>query len=447
MSALDQETKLDRRTFLKILAASGATATFVAACGPQAVGQAVPQGAPSPEFVAGLTGGKWEKAVALASAGPGGNLNWQPGDSVKFLPPEKIATGKAADTFAALPKEKLTTIYQRMVTSRKWETAMKDLFVGGKDGLYGAFHVYIGEEAIANGAMAALNENDFIASTHRGHGHLIAKGGDINKMSAEIFFKETGYNRAYGGSMHITDMSKSIMGMNGIVGAGPYLASGAAIGSLVRGTKQVSVAFFGDGACNSPYFFSAVRSATNYKLPVIFFIENNFQMIQIPMATVTPTKYVADYVKGLGLPATTIDGNDIAAVYTTTKAAVERARAGEGPSVIEGMTYRWYDHAGFAGAKVGVDAASGLPYRADDEVRQWMTRDPIVRVKAFLLDRKLFTESELAKIETDAQKAVDDSIAFARNSKDPDPATTVKNVYATGEVARTQFFNRQGLAS
>jgi TPP-dependent pyruvate/acetoin dehydrogenase alpha subunit len=180
---------------------------------------------------------------------------------------------------------------------------------------------------------------------------------------------------------------------------------------------------------------------------VIFWIENNFQMIAVPMATVTPSKYVADYVKGLPIPAITIDGNDVAAVYATTKEAVDRARAGEGPSLIEGMTYRWMDHSGVAGAKVGVNGAAGLPYRSDDEVRQWMTRDPILRLKAFLLERKLATESELAKVEADTQKAVDDSITFARNSKDPDPTSTLKNVYATGEVTATQFFNRKGLAS
>jgi TPP-dependent pyruvate/acetoin dehydrogenase alpha subunit len=446
MSPLDQKTKLDRRAFLKTLGAAGATATFVAASAPQSA-QAATQGVPGKDLVAGLTGGKWDKSVALASAGPGGNMNWQPGDSVKFLPPEKIAGGRAADALTALPKGKLLTIYERMNLSRKWETTFKDLFVGGKDGLYGSFHPYIGEEAIAAGVMIALNDDDFIASTHRGHGHLIAKGGDLNKMSAEIFFKETGYNKAYGGSMHITDMAKGIMGMNGIVAAGPYLAAGAAMGALVRGTKQVSVVFHGDGACNSPYFFSAVRSATNYKLPVVWVIENNFQMIAVPMATVTPTKYIADYVKGLGIPATTIDGNDVAAVYATAKEAVDRARAGEGPSVIEAMTFRWLDHSGFAGARVGVDGAAGLPYRSDNEVRQWMSRDPIKRFKAFLLDRKLASPGELEKIEADAQKAVDDSITFARNSKNPDPVSTLKNVYASGEVTATQFFNRRGLVS
>ncbi len=448
MSVQQKDLTIDRRTFLKVIGTAGATAAFVAACGPQPLGQtAQPVGAPSPELVAGLTGGKWEKSVALATAGPGGNLKWQPGDSLKFLPPEKFASGKTADTFAALPKDKILTAYQRMVTSRKWETKMKDLFVDGKDKLYGAFHMYVGEEAIANGVCTALNEDDYIVSTHRGHGHLIAKGGDLNKMSAEIFFKETGYNKAYGGSMHITDVSKGILGMNGIVGASWFIAAGAGYAAKVRGTKQVAVAFAGDGATNSMYFFNAVRNAALYKLPALFVIENNFQNVGVPMAVTTPTKYNSEYAKGLGIPVNVADGNDVAVVFSLAKEAIERARAGEGPSVLEFMTYRWYDHSGFAGAKLAVDGAAGLPYRTDDEVRQWMSRDPIVRFKTFLLERKLATESELTKIETDTQAAVEQSVVFARQSKDPDPKTTLANVYASGNVTATQFFNRTGLAT
>jgi pyruvate dehydrogenase E1 component alpha subunit len=430
--------KMDRRALLKVMGSAGASGVVFSSCG-RSIEIA------SAESRASLTGGKWEKTVALATAGPGGNRDWKPGDAVKFLPPEKIATGgKAADLLASLPKPKLLTIYQRMQASRKWESAMKDLFVGGKDGLYGAFHTYIGEEAMANGIMAALNEDDYIASTHRGHGHLIAKGGDLNRMAAEIFFKETGYNKGYGGSMHITDMSKGIMGMNGIVGASYYLAAGAALRARVRGTKQVSVAFFGDGAANSPYYFSAIRSCTNYKIPVIFVNENNFQYMGIPMASVTPTKYISEYTKGLDIPHHVVDGNDVSAVYLAAKEAVDWARAGNGPSMIEGLTYRWYDHSGFAGGRVGVDAAWGLPYRSDEEVRQWMSRDPILRFKTWLLEKELVKASELAKIDSDMQTAVEASIAFARQSKDPDPRAGVLNTHAQGAVPATQFFNRTG---
>jgi TPP-dependent pyruvate/acetoin dehydrogenase alpha subunit len=375
-------------------------------------------------------------------------MAWKPGDAVKYLPPADIPTrGAAADVTAALPKEKLLRMYELMAASRKWETAMKDLFLGAKDGLYGAFHTYIGEEAIAVGAMSALNDDDYIASTHRGHGHLIAKGGDLNKMSAEIFFKATGYNKGYGGSMHITDMSKGIMGMNGIVGASYYMAAGAAIRARVRNTKQVGVAFYGDGAAGSPYYFSAVRSCANLKLPVIFVAENNFQYMGVPMAITVPTKYITEYTKGLDIPHHLVDGNDVTAMYAATKEAVDWARAGKGPTVIEGMTYRWYDHAGFAGGRVGQDAAMGLPYRSDEEVKQWMSRDPNVRFKTWLIAKGLASEAELAGLESKAQAAVDASIEFARKSADPNPEDGVLNTYANSAAEATQFFNRRGVSA
>jgi TPP-dependent pyruvate/acetoin dehydrogenase alpha subunit len=324
---------------------------------------------------------------------------------------------------------------------------MKDLFLAGTDGLYGAFHTYAGEEAIAVGSIGALNDDDYIASTHRGHGHLIAKGGDLNKMSAEIFFKQEGYNQGYGGSMHITDMSKGIMGMNDIVGASFYMAAGAALRAKVRGTQQVAVAYFGDGAAASPYYFSAVRSCVNETLPVIFVNENNFQYMANPMANTVPTKYVAELTKGLDIPHHVVDGNDIAAVYDATRQAVEHARAGLGPSVIEGITYRWYDHSGFAGGRIGEDAAMGLPYRTDEEVRAWMSRDPLPRYKAWLMAKGLATESEIADVEAKAQAAVDASVAFARAGTDPNPEAGVMQTHASGPVAATQFYNRRGIAT
>lgn len=433
-----------RRGFMKALGTAGATAAFVATALPKTAQAAE---ASRPDLLAGITGGKWDKTVTLSTEGPGGNPNWKPGDSMKFLPPAKIPLGLATQQLSQLPKDKLLKMYAQMQRIRRWETKFKDLFVGGEDDLYGAFHPYIGEEAIAVGVMGSLNDDDYIASTHRGHGHLIAKGGDLNKMSAEIFFKETGYNKGYGGSMHITDMSKGILGMNGIVGAGPYLASGAALASQVRGTKQVAVCFQGDGASNSPYFFSAARSAVNYKLPVIYVIENNFQMIGVAMSTVTPTKYVSDYVKGLGLPTWVVDGNDVAAVHSVMAEAAARARAGEGPSVIEAITYRWMDHSGFAGAKVGVDGAAGLPYRSNEEVQAWMSRDPILRYKNLMLELSLVSAGDLLAIDASTQKEVDDSIVFARSGKSPDPATTALNVYASGKVVASQFFNRQGFSA
>jgi pyruvate dehydrogenase E1 component alpha subunit len=435
-------SKVDRRTLLRGLTAAGATAAFVSACAPQLPTLPGQSSGTATGPVTTTTGlGTMASGVPYGGAkGPGGNLAWKPGDSMPWLPQEKIPAGKAADAMAQLPKQKLLTTYERMVAARKWETKMKDLFVDGKDGLYGAFHVYIGEEGVANGTVAALNDDDWIVSTHRGHGHLIAKGGSLDKMSAEIFFRETGANKGYGGSMHIVEVDKGILGMNGIVGASYYLAAGAARGALVKGTKQVAVAFGGDGSTNSPYYFSAVRSAANYKLPVIFMIENNFFMIPVPMATVTPTPWVSHYTAGLGIPSITIDGNDVTAVYSATREAVERARSGGGPSVIEAVTYRWYDHAGFAGAKVGIDGAFGIPTRTDDEVRAWMARDPIKRYGAWLVERNLSTQAELTGIDNSVQARVDASVEFARSSPKPAPSAGVKNVYANADVAATQFY-------
>src|SRR5262245_54686092 len=199
---VDARSTIDRRSLLKLLGAAGVAPAALSAC-------RSPFGEVSAQ---GLTGAKFEKSVKLATAGPGGNPGWHPGDALKYLPPEELPTsGVASAAAASLPKEKLLTLYEQMSRIRRWETKMKDLFVAGEPGLYGYFHSYTGEEAVAVGVMGALNPDDYMASTHRGHGHLIAKGGDLNKMTAELFFKATGYNKAYGGSMHITDMSRGIM--------------------------------------------------------------------------------------------------------------------------------------------------------------------------------------------------------------------------------------------
>ncbi len=438
-----QDGRIDRRHLLKLIGSAGASAAVVSSgCGTPL------QGVFSSDVnAAGLTGGEWEKPIRLATAGPGANKNWRPGDSLKFLPPERIPTsGTASDLVAGLPKEKVLLMYQRMNESRRWETTMKDLFLAGKDDLYGSFHPYVGEEAIAAGVMAVLNDDDYIASTHRGHGHLIAKGGDLNKMSAEIFFRETGYNKGYGGSMHITDMSKGIMGANGIVGASYYLAAGAALRGMIRGTKQVAVAFYGDGASASPYYFSAVRSCASMKVPVVFVNENNFTYMGVAMALTAPTKYISEYTKGLDIPHHVVDGNDATAVYEAAKEAADWARAGNGPSVIEGMTYRWYDHSGFAGAKVSQDGARGLPYRSDEEVRMWMSRDPLTRFRTWILAKGIASESEVVKVEADSRARVEASIEFARQSRHPDPRAGVLNTYAKEAALPTQFYNRSGLS-
>lgn len=438
MSELDQAKHvLDRRSFLKMMGSAGATAVVMSAAAPVPLGKvaAAPPDAPAAAAPPGM------RAVYIHTEGPLGNLNFKAGDAIKWVPAAEL-DADAADLLATLPTDKLKEIYWRMFGNYRWETMIKDLNVEGEVAI-GRGHLYIGEEAIANGVMAALREDDLIASTHRGHGHLIAKGGDLNLMTAEFFAKVTGANQGYGGSMHLTEVDKGILGMNGIVGAGWFIAAGAAYGIQVRGTDQVAVAFAGEGASNSVYFFSAVRNATMYSLPVIFVIENNFQNITVPAAHVSPTKCACDLVKGLGIPAVTVDGNDVAAVYAAAQEAVARARAGEGPSVIEGLTYRWYDHSGFAGATVGEDGAWGLPYRSDEEVKAWMARAPWVRYRAFLVDRGLATDGELDAIEADVQAAVDASVEFAKAGEYPSPEMGLENVYAEGAVAATQFIDAE----
>ena len=431
--------QIDRRTLLKLMGVAGASATVVSACG-TTFNQAA--------NLQGLTGAEFGKTIHLATAGPGGNKAWKPGDTLKFLPPEEIPMrGVSSDVLSAQPKQHLLKLYRQMQASRRWESTMKDLFLSGDDGLYGSFHTYVGQEAVAVGVIGALNDDDFIASTHRGHGHLIAKDGDLNRMSAEIFFRKNGYNKGYGGSMHITDMSKGIMGMNGIVGASYYMAAGAALRAMARGTNQVSVAFFGDGAAGSPYYFSAIRSCANLNIPTIFVNENNFQYMANPVATTVPTKYISEYTKGLDIPTFLVDGNDIAAVYAAATEAIEWGRAGKGPSMIEAMTYRWYEHSGFAGSRIGQDGAFGVPYRTDDEVRAWMSRDPITRYKRWLTAKDLATEAELEEIATTVQAAVDASVEFARQGEAPDPSAGVDNTHAQGPVVATQFFNRKGLVT
>lgn len=338
-----------------------------------------------------------------------------------------------------IPADLQIDMYTKMLRSRWWEEGIKEAFLAGTDRLYGAFHIYIGEEAVAVGAMAALREDDYIASTHRGHGHLIAKGGDLNQMSAEMFFRQEGMNRGFGGSMHLTDASKGILGMNGILGPQYLIAAGAGYGAKVRGTDQVAVAFGGDGSTAQGWYYTGLRNAKMYNLPVIFVVENNGYQISIPTETVLPLKDQADFALGLHVPGEVVDGMDVLAMYSVMKRAVERARAGEGPTLIEAKTYRFYDHSGLAGAKPGVLGAFGLPYRSDSENHAWMAKDPIPTHRRQMIAMGILTAEEADRIEADVKKAVADSIEFARRGTPPAPDAALEHVYATGKVAASQL--------
>lgn len=350
----------------------------------------------------------------------------------------KAANGWNMGLLEDISDDKLVEMYTLMLKSRWWEEKIKDRFLSGEDDLYGAYHIYIGEEAVSTGAIGALTNADYIASTHRGHGHLIAKGGDLNKMSAEIYFKETGYNKAFGGSMHITDTERGILGMNGIVGPSYLLAAGAAYGIKVRGGDQVAMAFGGDGSVQNGWFWSAMRNAALYNLPLVAVVENNGMQISMPTENTIALKDLSKIAAGLEIPGYTVDGTDVLSVHQVARDAVERARAGQGPTLIEAKTYRWYDHAGLAGAEIGRMGAYGLPYRTDRELQAWMARDPIAKLRRTLVATEVLSEERADQIVADVKGEVDASIEFAQDSPLPQPDAALRHVYAEGTVDPSQ---------
>lgn len=323
----------------------------------------------------------------------------------------------------AYSKELFLEIYLVMHQIRKFEEKALQLFE--QDKLRGSVHLYIGEEAIAASIIALLGDKDYITSTHRGHGHGIAKSRDLKRAFAELMGKETGFCKGRGGSMHICDFAKGNLGANAIVGAGMPIAAGSALAQKMRGTDNVTVTFFGDGASNQGTFHESLNLASLWKLPVIFVCENNGFGISVPAWQSTSVKDIAVRAAGYNLPGYTIDGNDVLAVLDTFSECLARARKGEGPSLIEAKTYRWKGH------------WTGDPevYRTREEVEAWMAKCPIKRLRAYLLEQSLASEKELDGLEEQAIKDVEEAVAFALSSPEPDPATVMDDVFADGEVA------------
>lgn len=318
-----------------------------------------------------------------------------------------------------LAKDALLALYQTMLRIRRFEERVEYLYARGK--LPGFVHLYIGEEAVATGVCSALRQDDFITSTHRGHGHTIAKGGDVAKMMAELYGRITGYCRGKGGSMHITDMSIGMLGANGIVAGGPPIAVGAAYGAAkLRHTDQVAVAFFGDGATNEGPFAEACNMASAWKLPVIFVCENNCYGVGTRIGRVAPTEDVAVRASGFLIPAVTVDGNDVLAVRAAAKEAVERARTGGGPTFIECKTWRHRGH--FQGEDPS--------YMYGEEHNQWLAKDPIRRYGDALVGAGIATREELEAIDRAIQAEIDRAVEFAEASPWPEPETALEDVYA-----------------
>ena len=307
--------------------------------------------------------------------------------------------------------------YRKMVLIRKFEMCASKLFAQNK--LPGFLHLYVGEEAVATGVCSALEVTDYITSTHRGHGHLIAKGGDVKKMMAELFAKETGYCKGKGGSMHISDRDKGILGANGIVGAGIPIATGAAFASKYKGDGRVAVSFFGDGAANRGTFHEALNMAAAFKLPAVFVCENNLFAISVCARYHMAISDISDRAAAYGLPGYSIDGNDVELVYETTKAAVERARRGEGPTLIECKTWRHRGH------------YEGDPddYRTAEEKAEWMQKDPIERLAKRLIEEGICTQAELDAIASDPDKLLAEAIDEAEAAPVPSVSALMADIY------------------
>jgi len=307
-----------------------------------------------------------------------------------------------------------------MLRIRRFEERIEGLVFEGK--LSGFVHLYVGEEAIATGVCAALSGSDYITSTHRGHGHLIAKGGDLNLMMAELFGKQTGYCKGKGGSMHIADLDLGILGANGIVGGGPPLAVGAGLSSWYRDSGQVCICFFGDGASNQGTTHEAMNLASLLKLPVVFVAENNQFAEYTRQSRHQNIESIAERAAAYGMPGIVVDGNDLPAVYEATEEAVARAKDGKGPTLMECVTFRIKGH--YVGDPQN--------YRTQEEVAEWMTddRDPIARYERTLSDLGVLTAEKMELLKEAAHKEIEDAVAFAEASPDPDVEALLLDVYA-----------------
>jgi TPP-dependent pyruvate/acetoin dehydrogenase alpha subunit len=316
-----------------------------------------------------------------------------------------------------IPKEQALKVYQIMLAIRRFECRVEQLLKDNR--IYGPAHLYIGQEAVAAGVCANLRSDDYVASTHRGHGHLIAKGGQFHRMMAELFARSTGYCKGKGGSMHIADMMRGMLGANGIVGAGIPLATGAALAAKVRGTDQVSVGFFGDGAANQGTFLEAINIAATMSLPVVYVCENNGYGVDTKWETIAGHPDIADRAMGLGLPGEVVDGQDVEAVYGSAVEAVARARRGEGPTLLDCKTYRYRGHCGVWGDP-----------RDPEEVAKWQARDPVPMFARTLIAKGLATEKQLQDMERALEDELDAAVEFAEKSPSPEPEEATTGVYA-----------------
>jgi TPP-dependent pyruvate/acetoin dehydrogenase alpha subunit len=319
-----------------------------------------------------------------------------------------------------LGADALLDLHRRMVRIRVFETEAGKLQEGGE--LPGFLHLYVGQEAVAAGALATLTDADQITSTHRGHGHAVAKGANFRQMFAELFGRIDGYCHGRGGSMHINDLSIGMLGANGIVGAGLPIAVGAAFASWYRADGTIAMTFFGDGASNIGTFHEAANMAAVLRLPIVFVCENNGYAEFTPQARHMLLEDVADRAASYGMPSEVCDGMDAVAVELAVRRAVDRARTGGGPTLVEAKTYRYFDHQGVKGLRI--------PYRTQEEIDAWKKRDAIELLEARALADGVLDQAAFDQVWEETRADAADAIAFAKASPMPDPADVLLNVYS-----------------
>ncbi len=331
----------------------------------------------------------------------------------------KGVTASQKEILEGLGQETVHEMLQVMLTTRAFEEKAEELYMLGKT--HGTMHLSIGQEASAIGASYAMRRGyDFLLNHHRGHGHILAWGSELNPMMAEFLGKETGYCRGRGGSMHIADVERNNLGANGIVGGGIPIASGVGLSCKLRGTDQVCLVLFGDGAANEGAFHESLNLASVWDLPVIFYCENNQYAMSMAVKRAFNVERISDRACAYNIPGESVDGNDFFAVYEAVSRAAARARAGEGPTLIEAVTYRWKGHS----------RSDREAYRTRDEVKEWRQRDPIPRFTDVVKAAGMITEEQLDQLRANAATAIEEALAFAESSPEPDVIDIMDGLYA-----------------
>jgi len=322
------------------------------------------------------------------------------------------------DKFNGLDDSIKIEMLRKMYEIRHFENETEQFIIRGM--IHGTCHLYIGEEATAVGAIYAINDDDYITSTHRGHGHCIAKGADLNIMMAELLGKKTGYCKGKGGSMHIADVGSGNLGANGVVGGSIGIATGAALTCKMKKNGKIVVCFFGDGAANQGIFHGSINMASIWDLPIIYLCENNVYGMSTSVKEAFNIEKISDRKCAYGIEGLTIDGNNLVEVFNAVSHFTGECRAGRGPVLIESLTYRWMGHS----------KSDAQVYRTKEEIKQWVERDPIERYKKILIDQKILTEKEDRDLEKEAISQIEEAAKFARESPFPEPSEVEDDVYA-----------------